>query len=177
MKIVNNYTELGTLNTDAKKIIYNKMHDKMHQTDILNLLPSGKSVWIDSYGDGINSNIVAFENERWKVVFDSTTVKYYKEFNSPTLIQAVNKYINPSSIVIYQSDEFKYINKQELIDKINFLIKSYPTKLLIYIDTIFIDFNKLKYSNQHIIENTKKHITQNTTVHVIDDFKYIFEIN
>ena len=37
MKIINNYTELGALNTDAKKIIYNKMHDKMHQTDILNL--------------------------------------------------------------------------------------------------------------------------------------------
>jgi hypothetical protein len=176
MKIIETYNDIS-LNTDSKKLIYNKMHDKMHQAIILNLLPNGKSVWIDSCGDGVNSDIVAFENEKWQGIFDSSTIKYYKEFNSPTLVQAINKYINPLSVVIYQSDEFKYINEQELINKINLLVKSYSTKLLIYIDIIFIDFNKLKYSNQHIIENTKKHINQNTTVHTIDNFKYIFEIN
>ena len=73
--------------------------------------------------------------------------------------------------------EFRYINEKELLEKMKFLIKSYPTKLLIYINTIHIDFNKLKYSSQHIIKNTKKNINQDMKVHTINNFKYIFEIN
>jgi len=177
MKIINNYAELDVLSSKAKKIIYNNIHNKINQSDILNLLPKGKSVWIDSGGDGINSDITAFENRKWKTIFNSKTIKYYEKFDSLTLVKAINRYINPSSIVIYQSDEFRYINVQELINKINFLIKSYSTKILIYLDNTFIDFNKLKYSNQHIIEHTKKNITRNSTVHIINNFQYIFEIN
>ena len=66
----------------------------------------------------------------------------------------------------------------ELIDIIKFLIKSFPKiKLLIYIDTTFIDYNKLKFTGKHIIESTQKNITQNTIIHTYDKFKYIFEIN
>ena len=36
MKIIETYNDIS-LNTDSKKLIYNKMHDKMHQAIILNL--------------------------------------------------------------------------------------------------------------------------------------------
>lgn len=178
MKIIKNYNDLGEPNIDTKKIIYFKIKTKMHQKAILDLLPNDKkSVWIDSNGDGINSNIIAFENIKWKGIFKSTNIKYYKNFYSQTLSQAIKKYIKPSSIVICESCEFRYINEQKLIDNINFLIRSYPIKLLIYIDTVFIDFNKLKYSSKYIIEKTKESIKQKSNIYKIDDFKYIFEIN
>tara|TARA_R110000868_G_C10446221_1_gene725903 strand:+ start:36 stop:572 length:537 start_codon:yes stop_codon:yes gene_type:complete len=178
MKIVNNYKDLGELGIDAKKIIYSKIKNKIYQKNILELLPNGKSVWIDSYGSYNNDpNVISFENAKWKGIFKSADIKYYKDFYSPTLYESINKYIKPSSIVIYGSCEFRYINKQELMDNINFLIKSYHTKLLIYIDTVFIDFNKLKYSPQHIIEETKKHTDSRCKIHSLNDFKYIFEIN
>lgn len=177
MKIIRNYNELGELSTDTKKIIYSKIKTKVYQKTILELLPSGKSVWIDSNGSDISSNIIAFENIKWKGIFKSTDIKYYKDFYSQTLTQTIKKYIKPSSIVIYQSCEFRYINEQKLIDNINFLIKSYPTTLLIYIDTIFIDFNKLKYSNQYIIEKTKENINQKSNIYKLNNFNYIFKIN
>ena len=177
MKTIKNYSELGELSVEAKKTIYNLIHNKTCLLDILNLLPKGKSVWIDSFGDGINPNIIAFENRHWKNIFNSSTIKYYGDFYSSALIQSINKYIKPTSIVIYQSMEFRYINEKELLEKMKFLIKSYPTKLLIYINTIHIDFNKLKYSSQHIIKNTKKNINQDMKVQTINNFKYIFEIN
>jgi hypothetical protein len=177
MKIIKNYDDLGELSTDAKKIIYFKIKTKVHQKTILDLLPSGKSVWIDSNGSNISSNIIAFENIKWKGIFNLTDIKYYRDFYSQALSQVIKKYIKPSSIVIYQSCEFRYINEKKLIDNINFLIKSYPIKLLIYIDTVFIDFNKLKYSNQCIMEKTRESINQKSNIYKLDDFKYIFEIN
>ena len=179
MKTIQNYSELGELSTEAKRIIYERMHDRIHQDYLLKLIPKGKSVWLDSFGHDLGSNIIPFENQKWKTIFSlPNSIKYYNNFRSPTLIQSINKYIKPLSIIIYQSEEFMYVNKKELIDIIKFLIKSFPKiKLLIYIDTIFIDYNKLKFTGKHIIENTQKNITQNTTIHTYDKFKYIFEIN
>ena len=179
MKTIQNYSELGELSTEAKRIIYEQMHDRIHQDYLLKLIPEGKSVWLDSFGHGLGSNIIPFENQKWKTIFDQpNNIKYNNNFRSPTLIQSINKYIKPSSIIIYQSEEFMYVNKKELIDIIKFLIKSFPKiKLLIYIDTTFIDYNKLKFTGKHIIESTQKNITQNTIIHTYDKFKYIFEIN
>ena len=72
MKTIQNYSELGELSTEAKRIIYERMHNRIHQDYLLKLIPKGKSVWIDSFGDGINPNIIAFENRLWKNIFDSS---------------------------------------------------------------------------------------------------------
>jgi len=174
MKIIESYKDFE-LTIESKKALYSAMHDKAYVDNITKRLPAGKSVWIDSNGDAMKSNIVAFENEKWKGIFDPRKpVKYYKFFNSPTLVGAINKYIKPTSVVIYQSEEFKYLTPEELQYKIEFMVDSYPTKIFIYIDMLGIDFNKLKYSYTHIIESV---VTQNTIIHDLKDFKYLLEIN
>ena len=177
MKIIKNYNELGELSIDSKKIIYFKIKNKIHQKYMLELMPKGKSVWIDSGADDSNPNITVFENLKWKGIFESTGIKYYRNFFSKTVHQSINKYIKPSSIVMYQSCEFRYVNEQTLINNINFLIGEHFSKLLIYIDTVFIDFNKLKYTPQQIIKNVEIKLKSKCKVHNIDDFKYVFEIN
>ena len=173
MKIIESYNDFE-LTVDSKKRLYNELHYR-ERDHIAERLPAGKSVWIDSNGDATNPNVLAFENEKWKGIFDPhMPIKFYKYFNSPTLVQAINKYIKPTSVVIYQSEEFRYLTPEELQYKIEFMVDSYPTKIFIYIDMLGIDFNKLKYSYTHIIESV---VTQNTIIHDLNDFKYLLEIN
>ena len=42
---------------------------------------------------------------------------------------------------------------------------------------LFSEINKLKYSNQYIMEKTKESINQKSNIYKLNDFKYIFEIN
>lgn len=177
MKIVESFNDLPSLDIEAKKIGYFKFRNKDHQQDILKLLPQGTSVWIDSNGVDINSNILAFENIKNKDILESKNIRYYKNIFSKTLYQAINKYIKPLSIVFYQSEEFKYISDGQLVDSINFLKECIPCKIIIHINTIFIDFNKLKYPITSIIEKIKKNTDPTCKVHNLDNFKYIFEIN
>ena len=139
------------------------------------LVSSSVAMYSSNDGDAMKSNIVAIENEKWKGIFDPRKpVKYYKFFNSPTLVGAINKYINPTSIVIYHSEEFRYLTPEELRYKLEFMVDSYPTKILIYLDMIGIDFNKLKYSHSHVLESV---LPENTVVHNLEDFEYLLEIN
>lgn len=176
MKIVESFNDLPNLDIEAKKIGYFKFRNKDNQQNILKLLPQGPSVWIDSNGVDINSNIIAFENIKNKDILESKNIRYYKNIFSKTLYQVINKYIKPSSIV-FLSEEFKYISDNQLIDNINFLKEYIPCKIIIHINTIFIDFNKLKYPITSIIEKIKKNTDPACKVHNLDNFKYIFEIN
>ena len=180
MKIIENYDELSTeeIGLDAKKIIYKQSRDLKHLDKILELIPPhGKSVWIDSNGTDISENIIAFEHHKWKGIFETDAIKYYKDFYSNTLHNAVKKYITPSSIVMYNSFELKYINENELVKILNFLIDCYQSKLIIHVDTIFIDFNKLKYSVDYIIKKVENNIKKKSNIHKLDNLEYIFEIN
>ena len=113
MKIIESYNDFE-LTVDSKKRLYNELHYR-ERNHIAKRLPAGKSVWIDSNGDATNPNVVAFENEKWKGIFDPhMPIKFYKYFNSPTLVQAINKYVKPTSVVIYQSEEFRYLPPEEL---------------------------------------------------------------
>lgn len=174
MKTVESYNDLSHLDLNAKKIIYKNMHNSLFLQHIKNLLPYGVNVWIDSAGTPNTSNIV-FENIKWKGIFNFSDIYYYQDFYSPTLQQSINKYIKPSSVVLYQSEELKYHDQKKLINIMNFLIKSYSAKLFMYIDTAYIDFNKLKYSNFHIIEKVKNNLASHCKVHMFDEFQYVFE--
>ena len=173
MKIIESYNDFE-LTVDSKKKVYESMHEQKHNDFITKLLPKGKSVWIDSCGDSYNPNIVAFEESKWKGIFDpKKLIKYYSSLKSPTFIQAINKYINPTSIVMYESEAFRYVTVEEIQDNISYLLDSFNCKLIIYLDMRFIDFNKLKYSHEHILQT----INQNFKIHTIDNFKYVLEIN
>jgi len=175
-KIVKSYADLDTLDLDSKKKGYQRVRNKVYQQNILKLLPEGVSVWIDSNGVDISPNIIAFENFNNKDIFKPKSVNYYKNTFSKTLYQYINKYIKPVSLVFYQSEEFRYITDDKVIENINFLSKLISCKIIVYIDIVFIDFNKLKYPINNIIAKIKKNINLKCKVHNLDNFKYIFEI-
>jgi len=177
MKIIESYNDVE-LSPEAKKKLYEVSHKQQYKNTIYNLLPEGKSVWIDSAGDCNKANIVAFEHRKWEGIFDHhMPVKYYSKVNSTTMVNAINKYIVPTSIVMYESEEFRYITTKELIDKVCFLHASFNAKLIIYINLIYVDFNKLKYTQSYIIEQVKAQTPPNTIIHHINKFEYLLEIN
>ena len=177
MKIIDSYNDI-TLDAKSKKIIYGHLHLGQNIERIEKLLPAGKSVWIDSNGDTSKSEIVAFENEKWKDVFETNKpIKFYKTFLSDVMVNAIQKYIQPTSIVLYESEEIKYLNTQQLIEKINYIVKCFHCKVIVYFDLLFTDFNKLKYPYDHIATQIKNNITANNILHNIDHFRYIIEVD
>jgi hypothetical protein len=177
MKTIKSYKELE-LSSEAKSIIYEISHAQRYKNEICRLLPEGRSVWIDSAGDSTKPNIIVFEHKKWKEIFDPRLpIKYYDNFSSPTLVQIINKYICPASVVIYESDELKYLTPQELITKLDFLHRSYSAKLIVYINLLHIDFNKLKYTPIHVLNLIKGQMPSSTIIHTINRFRYILEMN
>jgi len=175
MKIIESYNDLNELSIDAKKIIYSRIHGKGFTNTLNKILPLGKSVWIDSAGVP-DKNRYVFENRKWKEIFESKEIKYYKDFFSPTLMHSIKKYINPDFIVLNNSEEFRYLTPHELTTKIEIISNYYQTKIFLSINTIFLDFNKLKYPNSLIVENVAINLLK-YKIHKIDNFKYIYEIN
>lgn len=177
MKIIDSYNDI-TLDSQSKKTIYKRLHLGKNMEHIEKLLPPGKSVWIDSNGDIGKSHIVSFENEKWREVFDAdASRKFYKTFLSDVMVNAIQKYIQPTSVVIYESEEIKYLDVPQLIEKINHIVSCFDCKVIVYVDLLFADFNKLKYTHNSIATKVKENITSNNKLHNIDDFKYIIEVD
>tara|TARA_R110000803_G_scaffold170054_1_gene233142 strand:+ start:679 stop:1215 length:537 start_codon:yes stop_codon:yes gene_type:complete len=177
MKIIESYNDFD-LTVESKKVIYKQMHKQEYLEAIKSHMPKGKSVWIDSNGDGRQENIIAFEHRKWQGIFDPRVpIKYYNEFKSKTMVQAINKYIKPTSVVIYESDEFRYITPETLCNNLKFLHKSFNIEILIYIDLIGVDYNKLKYTKENILDDIKINYGRKITVHRLDNFKYLLKIN
>lgn len=177
MKIIESYNDFK-LTTKSRKVIYKQLHTQEYLETIKSLIPKGKSVWIDSNGDGKQENIIAFENRKWQGIFDPRVpIKYYDEFRSKTMIQAISKYIRPTSIVVYESEEFRYVTPEALSNNLKFLYESFKIKILVYIDLIGVEYNKLKYTKEHIIEHLTKNSKEKIVVHGLDNFKYLLEIN
>mgnify|MGYP004346307447 CR=1 FL=1 len=103
------------------------------------MLPVGTSVWIDSGVKDCSNNMIAFENEKWKDIFEPhTSTKFYRNLTSPTLAEAIKKYIGPTSVVMYESEEFRYVTTSELINKIKYLVNALGVKLILYVKALAV---------------------------------------
>lgn len=177
MKTIQSYKDLD-LTVESKKKIYKQIHKQEHLQMIRSQVPRGKSVWIDSDGDGTRENVIAFEHRKWQGIFGPRLpIKYYEEFMSKTMVQAINKYIRPTSIVVYESEEFRYVTPEELCNKMKYLDESFDTKILLYVNLIFIDYNKLRFTREHVIDQVVSNFQGKIKVHVLDNFKYLLEMN
>ena len=177
MKIIESYNDFE-LTVESKKVIYEQIHRQEYLEAIKSHVPKGKSVWIDSNGDGKQENIIAFEHRKWQGIFDPRVpIKYFNQFKSKTMVQAINKYIKPTSVVVYESEEFRYVTPETLCDNLKFLHESYDTMILVYVNLRLVDYNKLKYTMENIIDQITINFGRKITVHGINQFKYLFKIN
>jgi hypothetical protein len=199
-KIIKNYNNI-ILNKRAKYILYKRTHflfaDWLKQrkkniynlstiqTEILKNIPTGNSIWVDSFGHAfykMNKNIISFENKLYNFIFkkikDDKKIYATDNFFSKTNTQVINKKLQPNSFVFFNCEIFRYVNIDEFIKKCEFLIQSYKDKkIIIFFDLLKIDFNRIKINNQEVIEKLKKNILNIKKFKKIDDFKYLLEIN
>ena len=175
MKIVKNYKSIKKFDSGIQESIFNRLHHNYFKPKLRKIIARRKCVYIDSGANPSNSAFV-FENYKWKDILTKKDVKFYRDFYSSTLIQSINRYINPDYVVFENSEEFKYISPKQLIAKIKLLSTKYTSTILICLDTVFLDFNKLKYSNKFILQNI---LEQNSKIklHKVDSFKYVLEVN
>ncbi len=173
MKVVKNYKDIIKFDSKIQNLLFQKLHNKHFSQKLKSLTTKHKTVYIDS-GATPNKNTFVFENFKWKNVIKQKNIKFYKDFYSNTMAQSINKYIKPDVVVFENSEEFKYITPNKLKHKIKIISAKYDAKLFICIDTVFLDFNKVKYTNDFIIKDI---IKPKLRSHKIDNFKYVIEVN
>jgi hypothetical protein len=118
---------------------------------ILNNIGNQKSMWIDSFGHGLSPNFISIEQNHYSTALENLSNVYFrKELNNIKTYQELVQTFNPEIVVYYKSEFFKYLTLPELIGKITELSRVY-TKLIIYTDLMFMDYNKLKYPIENLI--------------------------
>jgi len=118
---------------------------------ILNLISDKKSIWIDSFGYGLSDNFISIEHYRFHSLLGNLSNIYFRQglHNIKTYNELIQTF-NPEIVVYYKSEFFKYLTVSELIAKLKEL-KSIFNNLIIYMDLLYIDYNKLKYPITHVI--------------------------
>lgn len=156
--------------TDAQKIFLEKTNNT-------------KSVLLDSFGylfKNSNKNIVCFENKKYKKIFDKIVDSNKKIYTynvlSDTLFQIVKRE-SPAYLVFFYADILRYRSVESLAEFINDIKKKLQNiNLLFFVEMTFIDFNKLKYSNNDSIEILKNKINAVCSYKKITEFDYFIEI-
>lgn len=198
-KIISNYNE-ATLDFKAYYIIYKKTHrnfvlwlkhrkkEQYPFTDaqkiLIKKIKNKKSILLDSFGYLFvknNENVISFENKKYKKIFDKiidSNKKIYttNNFFSKTMLQIIKRE-SPDYLVFFYADILRYKSVEDLAEFINSIKKALQNiNLLFFIDMTFIDFNKIKYSNNDVIEILKNKINSLFSYKKIYRFDYFIEI-
>jgi hypothetical protein len=128
---------------------------------ILDLIENKKSMWIDSFGycfNTYNTNIISIEGVRARNLLKGISNIYIRpNLNNLKIHEELLETFKPEIVIYFKSQLFKYLTVPELINKISELKSIYANQeLCIYLDLLFIDFNKLKYPMQHIIDQIQQ---------------------
>jgi len=195
MKVIKNYNNL-IYSTDIKTTIYKNEHanfyffinkkplDSLPHHKITNMLPTGNSVWIDSFGYAMRmERIISFENRHNKEVFDGLS-KEYKihlagDFLAKSTIKTIEKIYKPSSIVFYFPPFLKYTTLEEYNNFLTIYFNSFlKTKIILLLDLKYIRFNRITITNTQALANICNHIPHlKIKTQKLDTFRYMLEIN
>jgi len=163
-----------------KKPLNSFLHNKIIET-----LPAGNSIWIDSFGYAIGlEKIISFENRYFKEVFDKLNIKSKKihftgDFLATRTIKTIEKIYNPSSLVFYFSPFLKYKTITEYNLFLHLYCNSFPKKKIILLtDLKFVNFNRITVTNNMAVNEICNNISkEQLKTHRLDTFKYMIEIN
>jgi hypothetical protein len=120
---------------------------------ILDRTANQKSMWIDSFGYGLSPDVISIEQDHYSIALENLPNVYFrKELDNIETCRELSQTFNPEIVVYYKSEFFKYLTLPELVGKITELAQIY-SKLVIYMELKFIDFNKLKYPTKHVLSS------------------------
>ena len=129
---------------------------------ILNIISNQKSIWIDSFGHGLSPEFISVESDTYSTILKSLGNVYFREeLNNIATCRELVQTFNPEIVVYYKSQFFKYLTLPDLVSKITELAQEY-SKLVIYMDLVFIDYNKLKYPIENLIIQMTRQIPEMT---------------
>jgi type IV secretory pathway VirB6-like protein len=126
---------------------------------LLDIIDNQKSMWVDSFGYGLSIDNISIEKDVFQPILNNLTNIYFrKELNDIETHRELKQTFNPEIVVYYKSEFFKYLTIDELINKITELRQIY-SKLVVYMDSTFIDYNRLKYPKKHVLSHLQDNLS------------------
>lgn len=140
---------------------------------ILDNLPVGRSLWIDSFGycfKTYNKDIYSIELKMRQSFLNNLPDIQYDDgfYENMNIHRFYARTLNPKSIVLYDSGMLKYYNIDEYVSFFKNMQEIYNVPIFIKLNLVFADFNRLKYRYSDVgtmLEN------------MIPDSKIAFNIN
>ena len=122
---------------------------------ILDNLPQGRSLWIDSFGycfKSYNPNIYSIELKMRECFLKNLPDILCEDGFYKIMDMHINyaKTLNPTSLVLYDSGLLKYYNIDEYIAFFKNMQNIYKIPIFIKLNLLFADFNRLKYNYNDI---------------------------
>lgn len=207
MKIIKSYTQAISLNlflNSSKKVLFSiyfnstrenfkywlvrrknkKISLSKKQKLILQLLNNKSSIWLDGFGFGLkhfNNKIISIEDSNFKPLLNKIThrncIYFSKNIYSKNSLKLINRKIM-SDIIIIDYTKTNYTTPSELIEFLLDLHNIFKArKLIVCIDLRKIDFNKLKFTCNEIIEEILKKLNIKNKLHSVSMFKHVLELN
>jgi hypothetical protein len=205
MKVIKSYTEASSLNlfcNNSKKVLFSlysaskenfkywlvqrknkKISLSKKQEVILKLLDNKTSIWLDGFGFALrdfNNKIISIEQYFFKNILNKINNNYIYFSNnlfSEKSLNIINKKFI-SDVVVVDSQIFDYTTTIEIISFLKNLYKIFKQrKLIICIDLKKIDFNKLKFTNNEILEEILRNLNIKNKLHILPIFECILELN
>lgn len=157
-----------TVLSDAQKIFIERNINK-------------KNIFIDSFGYFFNKGSICIENIKYEKIFHKildTKKKFYttNNFFSDDVANIIKKE-SPQYVVFFYATVLRYNTIEKLAELINFFKKKLEhINLLLFIDIIYLDFNKIKYTNKDAIEILARKINSKSLCQKISEFDYLIEV-
>ena len=205
MRIIKSYAEANSLNLlkNSKRVLFSmysvskenfkywlvarknkKISISKKQEIILNLLDNKTSIWLDGFGFALrnfNNKIISIEQQRFKNILNKIKNNNYIYFSNNLFSEKSLNIINKkfiSDVVVVDTQIFNYTTTIEIINFLKNLYKIFKErKLIICIDLKKIDFNKLKFTNNEILEEILKNLNVENKLHTLSTYECILELN
>ena len=205
MRIIKSYAEANSLNLlkNSKRVLFSmysvskenfkywlvarknkKISISKKQEIILNLLDNKTSIWLDGFGFALrnfNNKIISIEQQRFKNILNKIKNNNYIYFSNNLFSEKSLNIINKkfiSDVVVVDTQIFNYTTTIEIINFLKNLYKIFKErKLIICIDLRKIDFNKLRFTNNEILEEILKNLNVENKLHTLSTYECILELN
>ena len=205
MRIIKSYAEANSLNLlkNSKRVLFSmysvskenfkywlvarknkKISVSKRQEIILNLLDNKTSIWLDGFGFALrnfNNKIISIEQQRFKNILNkiknNNCIYFSNNLFSDKSLNIINKKFI-SNVVVVDFQILEYTTPLEIINFLKNLYKIFKErKLIICIDLKKIDFNKLKFTNNEILEEILKNLDVENKLHTLSTSECILELN